>query len=162
MDWASVATENAKAQTDRWLTLVAISSGTSGKCGTAANTFDIKTGSSRSITFYLAKCDNLTINANILTGRGLLVNINDAATNIQLDGTGACKDFVVPINSETNVKIKVTALTSSSAWTSFFTFNYAPKVPTITSLIAEGSVALWYSFNCYYTNCGFRWYCNFI
>ncbi len=138
MDWDGVAAENSKAQSERWLTLVAIASGTSGKCGTATKTFDIKTGSSRSITFYLSKCDNLTITANIATNRGLLVNINDAATNIQLDGTGACKDYVVPINSETNVKIKVTALTSSSAWTSFFTFSYAPKVPQISTFTAEG------------------------
>lgn len=138
MDWDAVAAENSKAQSERWLTLVAIASGTSGKCGTATKTFDIKTGSSRSITFYLAKCDNLTITANIAAGRGLLVNVNDAATNIQLDGTGACKDYVVPINSETNVKIKVTALTSSSAWTSFFTFSYAAKVPQIATFTAEG------------------------
>jgi len=142
MDWASVATENAKLVTDRWLTLTAIASGTSGKCGTAANTFDIKTGSSRSIVFYLTKCDKLTISANIAVGRGLLVNINDAATNIQLDGTAACKDYEVPINSETNVKIKVTALTSSSSWTSFFTFTYAPKTPTISVFKINGTPAV--------------------
>jgi hypothetical protein len=142
MDWASVATENAKLVTDRWLTLTAIASGTSGKCGTAVNTFDIKTGSSRSIVFYLTKCDKLTISANIAVGRGLLVNINDAATNTQLDGTGACKDYEVPINSETNVKIKVTALTSSSAWTSFFTFTYAAKTPTISVFKINGTPAV--------------------
>ena len=139
MDVPAVTAENSKPLAERWLTLTAISmTGTSGKCGTVTNTFDIKTGSSRSIVFYLSKCDNLTITANIATGRGLLVNINDAATSTQLDGTGACKDYLVPINSETNVKIKVTALTSSSAWTSFFTFTYAPKIPMITSFTAEG------------------------
>ena len=65
MDVAAVTAENSKLQTERWLTLTAISmTGSSGKCGTVANTFDIKTGSSRSIVFYLAKCDNLTISAN--------------------------------------------------------------------------------------------------
>ncbi|MFT3752239.1 MAG: T9SS type A sorting domain-containing protein [Paludibacter sp.] len=131
-----------KPKQTEWLTLTAIANGTSGKCGTAVNTFDIKTGSSRSIVFFLAKCDKMTISANIAAGRGLLVNINDAATNIQLDGTGACKDYEVPINSESNVKIKVTALTSSSAWTSFFTFTYAPKTPIISAFKINGTPAV--------------------
>lgn len=141
MDWAAVATENAKAQTDRWLTLTAIASGTSGKCGTATTTFDIKTGSSRSISFFLAKCDNMTISANIATGRGLIVTI-DGGTNIQLDGTGACKDYVVPVNKETACVIKVVAQTSSSAWTSFFTFTYAPKTPTISAFKINNTPAV--------------------
>ncbi len=140
MDWDAVSAENAKAQTDRWLTLTTIASGTSGKCGTATKTFDIKTGSSRSIMFYLAKCDNLTITANIATGRGLIVTI-DGGANIQLDGTGACKDFVVPVNKEVPCVIKVVALTSSSAWTSFFTFSYAAKVPTISAFKINGTSA---------------------
>ena len=141
MDWAAVATENARLQTDRWLTLTAIASGTSGKCGTATTTFDIKTGSSRSISFFLAKCDNMTISANIASGRGLIVTI-DGGANIQLDGTGVCKDYVVPVNKETPCVIKVVALTSSSAWTSFFTFTYAPKTPTISAFKINGTPAV--------------------
>jgi len=141
MDWASVASENAKLLTDRWLTLTAIASGTSGKCGTAVNTFDIKTGSSRSISFFLAKCDNMIITANIALTRGLIVTINDGA-NIQLDGTGACEDYVVPVNSEAPVKITVMGSTSSSAWTSFFTFSYAPKTPTISAFKINSTLAV--------------------
>jgi hypothetical protein len=141
MGYDDVASENSKLQTERWLTMTSISSGTAGKCGSAVKTFDIKTGSSRSIVFYLAKCDQMIVNANIATSRGLLVSIDDGP-NIQLDGTGACKDFVVDINKEVPVKIRVVALTSSSAWTSFFTFKYEVKAPKITEFKVNGFSAV--------------------
>ena len=141
MDYDAVNGERNKAQADRWITVVNFgNSGTSGKCGTAAKTFDIKSG--RTIEFFLAKCDAMTINANIATGRGLIVNIavGDGAygSNIQLDGTGACKDYTVDVNSEGPVKIKVQGLNSNSSWTSFFTFTYAPKAPSIDAFSING------------------------
>ncbi len=141
MDYDAVSAERNMAQAERWITVVNFgNSGTSGKCGTAAKTFDIKRG--RTIEFFLAKCDAMTINANIATGRGLTVNIavGDGAygADIQLDGTGACKDYTVAVNSEGPVKIKVQGLTTSSAWTSFFTFTYAPKAPSIDAFSING------------------------
>ncbi|MDD3320492.1 MAG: hypothetical protein PHS59_03515 [Paludibacter sp.] len=131
MDYDAVSTEKAKASTDRWITVVNFgNSGTAGKCGTATKTFDIKSG--RTIEFYLEKCDSLVITANIASGRGLVVNI-DAGANIALAGTGVCKDYVIAVNKDVPVKIKVQGKDSNSAWTSFFTFFYAPKVPSIVS-----------------------------
>jgi hypothetical protein len=137
LDYAAVSTEKAKAQTDRWITVANFAaSGTSGKCGTATATFDIKSG--RTIAFYLAKCDKMIINANIASGRGLTYTINDG-TSTTLAGTGVCKDYEVAVNSESPVKIIVQGLNSSSAWTSFFTFTYAPKVPQITAFKINGT-----------------------
>ncbi len=131
MGYDDVNTERNKAQAERWITVVNFgNSGTAGKCGSVAKTFDIKSG--RTIEFFLAKCDKLVINANIAVGRGLVVNINDGA-NIALAGAGTCTDYEVPVNSEGPVKIKVQGKDSNSSWTSLFTFYYSPKVPAITS-----------------------------
>jgi len=140
LDYAAVNAERAKLQAERWITVVNFgASGTSGKCGTATATFDIKSG--RTITFYLAKCDRMTISANIALTRGLTYTINDG-TSTTLAGTGSCVDYVVNVNSETPVKIIVQGLNSNSAWTSFFTFAYAPKVPTISSFKINGTPAV--------------------
>lgn len=144
MDYDAVSTERNKAQADRWITVVNFgNSGTSGKCGTAAKTFDIKSG--RTIEFYLAKCDALVITANIASGRGLVVNIAEGTdaygANIALDGISACKDYTVPINKEGPVRIKVQGKDSNSSWTSFFTFSYAPKVPSIAAFSINGKNA---------------------
>jgi len=139
LDYAAVNTEKAKAQTDRWISVTNFaSSGTASKCGSASATFDIKSG--RVIDFYLAKCDQMTITANLTVGRGLSVSINGGAATI-LAGTGACKDYVVPVNSEIPVKISVQGSTTSSAWTSFFQFAYAAKVPTISIFKINGTSA---------------------
>lgn len=131
MGYDDVSAERNKAQEVRWITVANFgNSGTSGRCSSVAKTFDIKLG--RTIEFFLAKCDKLVINANIATGRGLKVNINDGA-DILLAGTGACEDYEVLVNSEVPVKIKVQGQNSSSSWTSLFTFFYAPKVPSISS-----------------------------
>lgn len=141
MDYDAVSAENAKLQSERWLTMTAIASGTSGRCGTAAKTFDIKTGSSRAIEFFLAKCDQLIVTANIAANRGLVVTI-DNEPSIQLDGIGSCKDYVVNVNKEVPVKIRVVALNSSSAWTSFFTFKYEVKSPKIDGFQINGISAV--------------------
>ncbi|HRZ97061.1 MAG TPA: fibronectin type III domain-containing protein [Paludibacter sp.] len=136
MDYDAVSTERNKVQTDRWITVVNFgNSGTSGKCGTASKTFDIKLG--RTIDFYLAKCDKMIISANIASGRSLVVNI-DGGSNITLAGTGGCVDYEVLVNKESNTIIRVQGASSSSSWTSFFTFTYTPKNPSITSFIAAG------------------------
>lgn len=145
MDYDAVSTERLKDQTDRWITVVNFgNSGTSGKCNSAAKTFDIKSG--RTIEFYLAKCDAMVISANIASGRGLTVNIAEGdgayGANIALDGTGACVDYTVAINKEGPVKIKVQGKNSNSAWTSFFTFSYAPKVPSISAFSINGEQAI--------------------
>lgn len=140
LDYAALTAEKNKAQTDRWITVVNYgASGTSGKCGTATATFDIKTG--RTIAFYLAKCDKMTISANIATGRGLTYTINDGVSTT-LAGTGACVDYVVNVNSEAPVKIIVQGLNSNSAWTSFFSFSYAAKTPTISAFKINGTPAV--------------------
>ena len=82
----------------------------------------------------------MIINANIASGRGLTYTINDGASTT-LAGTGVCKDYEVAVNSESAVKIIVQGLNSSSAWTSFFTFTYAPKVPQITAFKINGTSA---------------------
>jgi len=139
MDYDAVSTEKAKLLDERWISVTNFgANGTSGKCGSASKTFDIKLG--RLIEFYLEKCDQLTITANIASGRGLTINI-DGGANIQLAGTGACKDYVVDVNKEVPVKIKVQGLNSSSAWTSYFTFSYAAKVPSISSFKINGTNA---------------------
>ncbi|MDD3079811.1 MAG: T9SS type A sorting domain-containing protein [Paludibacter sp.] len=130
LGYDDVSTERLKAQDERWISVTNFGgSGTAGLCSGVSKTFDIKSG--RIIDFYLAKCDSMVINANIAEGRGLVVNIDDGA-NIQLNGTGACKDYVVAVNKESNVKISVQGLTSKSAWTSLFNFYYAEKYPKIT------------------------------
>jgi len=140
LDYAALTAEKNKAQAERWISVVNFgASGTSGKCGTATATFDIKLG--RTITFYLAKCDKMTISANIALTRGLTYTINDG-TSTTLDGTGACKDYEVAVNSETPVKIIVQGLNSSSAWTSFFTFSYTAKTPTISAFKINGTPAV--------------------
>jgi hypothetical protein len=141
MDYDAVSAENAKLLSERWLTMTSIASGTAGRCGTATKSFDIKTGSSRAIEFFLAKCDQFIVTANIATGRGLIVTI-DSEPSIQLDGTGACKDFIVDVNKEVPVKIRVVALNSSSAWTSFFTFKYEVKSPKIDGFQINGISAV--------------------
>lgn len=140
LDYAAITAEKNKTQAERWISVVNFgASGTSGKCGTATATFDIKLG--RTITFYLAKCDKMTISANIALTRGLTYTINDG-TSTTLDGTGACKDYEVAVNSETPVKIIVQGLNSSSAWTSFFTFSYTAKTPTISAFKINGTPAV--------------------
>jgi hypothetical protein len=136
MDYDAVTTEKNKAQAERWITVANFgASGTSGKCGTATKTFDIKSG--RTIDFFLAKCDRLVITANIASGRSLKVNIDDGAA-ITLSGTGACVDYTVEVNKEVPVKIRVQGGSSSSSWTSFFTFYYEEKVPKITGFQVNG------------------------
>lgn len=131
MGYDDVSAERNKALEERWISVVNFgASGTSGRCSSVAKTFDIKLG--RTIDFFLAKCDKLVINANIASGRGLKVNINDGA-DILLAGTGACVDYEVLVNSEEPVRIKVQGQSSSSSWTSLFTFYYEPKVPSISS-----------------------------
>ncbi|HEY6913917.1 MAG TPA: hypothetical protein VI413_04505, partial [Paludibacter sp.] len=140
LDYAALTAEKNKTQGERWISVVNFAaSGTAGKCGTATATFDIKLG--RTITFYLAKCDKMTISANIALTRGLTYTINDG-TSTTLDGTGACKDYEVAVNSETPVKIIVQGLNSSSAWTSFFTFSYIAKTPTISTFKINGTPAV--------------------
>lgn len=144
MDYDAVNTERNKLQADRWITVVNFgNSGTASKCGTAAKTFDIKSG--RTIEFYLAKCDAMVITANIASGRGLVVNIAEGSgaygANIALAGTGACVDYTVPVNKEVPVRIKVQGKDSNSSWTSFFTFSYAAKTPTISSFKINGTSA---------------------
>ncbi len=139
MDYDAVSTERNKAQADRWISVANFgSSGTSSKCGTATKTFDIKSG--RTIDFYLAKCDKMVITANIASGRSLVVNI-DGGSNITLAGTGACVDYEVLVNKESNTVIRVQGGSSSSSWTSFFTFYYTAKAPAINSFVAEGVTA---------------------
>ena len=115
-----------------WITIVSLPAidTKDGKCGTAAATFAMK--STVSFTFYLAKCDQMDITANIATGRGLSYSINGGAS-VALAGTSACTDYVVPVNSESPCTIKVTGASSSNAaYTSFFNFTYAAKTaPTI-------------------------------
>lgn len=141
MDYDAVNAERNKAQADRWITVASFgNSGTAGRCGTAAKTFDIKSG--RTIEFFLAKCDAMVITANIASGRGLIVNIAEGngayGPNIQLSGTDACKDYTVDINKEGPVKIKVQGLNTNSSWTSFFAFSYAPKAPSIDAFSVNG------------------------
>ena len=139
MDYDAVSTERNKPQAERWITVVNFgNSGTASKCGTATKTFDIKSG--RTIAFYLAKCDKMIISANMVVGRGLTYTINDG-TSTTLAGTTVCKDYEVIVNSETPVKIIVQGLNSSSAWTSFFTFTYAAKVPAISAFSINGFAA---------------------
>jgi hypothetical protein len=141
LDYAALTAEKNKAQADRWITVVNFAaSGTSGKCGTATATFDIKSG--RTIDFYLAKCDKMIITANIASGRGLKYSINGSTTTVTLAGTGACKDYEVLVNSETPVRITVQGIDSNSAWTSFFAFTYAPKTPTISAFKINGTPAV--------------------
>lgn len=139
MDYDAVNTERNKAIGDRWITVVNFgASGTSGKCGSATKTFDIKSG--RTIDFFLAKCDTMIITANIASGRSLVVNI-DGGSNITLAGTGACVDYKVPVLKEVNTVVRVQGGSSSSSWTSFFTFKYTPKNPVINTFTAEGITA---------------------
>lgn len=107
------------------------------KCGTAAATFALK--STTSITFYLAACDQMDITANIASTRGLTVSIN-GGTAITLTGTGACKDYIVPVNSAGNCTIKVAGSTSSAAYTSFFNFTYTPKTIPVLALSSGSTV----------------------
>jgi hypothetical protein len=137
MDYDAVSAERNKAQADRWITVVnfGAASTTAGKCGTAAKTFDIKSG--RTIDFFLAKCDKLVITANIASGRGLVVTIDDGAA-INLAGTGVCVDYEVLVNKEVPVKIRVNGKDSNSSWTSFFTFYYEAKSPRIDAFKING------------------------
>lgn len=139
MGYDEVSAERSKAQEERWISVTNFAnSGTAGKCGDVQKTFDIKAG--RIIEFNLAKLDKMVINANIATGRGLLVSINGEA-DIQLDGTGACKDYIIDVNKEESVHVSVQGLNSSSAWTSLFTFYYAPKFPQIESFVVNDLAA---------------------
>lgn len=136
MGYDAVNTEQAKAVDARWITAVSFpAANTSGKCSSVTSTFNIT--NSRSLEFWLSKCDVMTINANIATGRGITYSI-DGATPVALAGTNACNDFVVPINKETQCKIKITGGYSTSAYVSLFKFSYAPKVPTISSFVVNG------------------------
>jgi hypothetical protein len=136
MGYDAVNTEQAKAIDARWITAVSFpATNASGKCSSVSSTFNIT--NSRSLEFWLAKCDAMTINANIATGRGITYSI-DGATPVALAGTNACNDFVVPINKEVPCKIKITGGYSTSAYVSLFKFTYAPKVPTINSFVING------------------------
>lgn len=139
MDYDAVSAERNKAQEARWISVTNFAnSGTSGRCGAATKTFDIKSG--RIIEFNLAKLDKLVITANIAATRGLVVSINGEA-NIQLDGTGVCKDYIIDVNKEESVHISVQGLNSNSAWTSFFTFYYEAKFPQIASFVVNDLAA---------------------
>lgn len=129
MGYDDVNTEQAKAVDTRWINVTSFpSANTSGRCSSVASTFNMT--NTRTIEFWLAKCDNMIINANIATGRGITYSI-DGGTAVTLNGTNACNDFSVAINKEVPCKIKITGLNSSSAYVSLFTFTYAPKVPSI-------------------------------
>lgn len=136
VDYAYASSENAKPQADRWITMN-VASGTSGKCDDATNTFDIKSG--RPIEFHLAKCDEMVITANVATTRSLVITI-DGGEPTKYAGTGSCNNFVIPINKEEPVVIKVEG-EGGSTWTSFFTFKYAAKTPQISSFKINGIAA---------------------
>ncbi|NLO71025.1 MAG: T9SS type A sorting domain-containing protein [Porphyromonadaceae bacterium] len=135
VDYAYASTENAKQQDERWITMN-VNSGTAGRCD-VPTTFDIKAG--RPIEFHLAKCDEMIITANVAAARSLVITINGGEP-IKMAGTGSCNDFVVPINQESPVVIKVEG-EGGSTWTSLFTFKYSPKIPQITSFIINGVAA---------------------
>lgn len=135
MGYTEVSTEIAKPQADRWITAVSFpGTNTSGRCSSVASTFNLT--SSRSLEFWLAKCDNITINANIASGRGLTVSV-DGTVVYTINGNRACTDWSYNVNKEVPCKIKVTATNSSSAYVSLFKFSYEPKVPQIASFTAE-------------------------
>ena len=130
MGYYDVAPLSGSAPT--WITKTSLPTADTkdGKCGTATATFAMKSGVS--MTFYLTKCDQMVVNGNIATGRGLTVSINGGASTTLL-GTGSCHDFTVPVNSDDACTIKVSGLNSNAAYTSFFTFTYGIKtVPTIS------------------------------
>lgn len=133
VDYEYAATENAKPQDERWITMN-VASGTSGKCNDVSTTFDIK--AKRPIEFHLAKLDEMIITANVATGRAFVVTINEEEP-FELAGEGQCKDYVVQVNKEEPVVIKVEGK-DKSTWTSLFTFKYSPKVPQIVSFKING------------------------
>ncbi len=51
---------------------------------------------------------------------------------------GYCEDYVVEINKEEPVNIRVQGQSSASSWTSFFTFVYEAKAPKIESFKING------------------------
>lgn len=135
MGYDAVSAERNKAQAERWITVVNFAnSGTAGACG-VSKTFDIKSG--RTIDFFLAQCDQFIITANVATGRGLVVTINDGPA-INLAGTGTCNNFVIDVNSEVPVKIRVNGKDSNSSWTSLFKFTYEAKTPKIEGFKVNG------------------------
>lgn len=140
MNYDAVNAERNKTLETRWITAVNFAaSGTAGVCSPATRTFDIRPG--RTIDFFLAKCDRLVITANIASGRGLVVSINGGA-GITLNGTGACVNYTVDVNSETPVQIRVDGLMNNSAWTSLFTFHYEEKTPKIGGFQINGLNAI--------------------
>lgn len=135
LGYTEVSTEQAKAQADRWITTVSFpGTNTSGRCSSVASSFNMT--NSRSIEFWLNKCDSITVNANIATSRGLTVAV-DGTVVYTINGNNACTDWGYKVNKEVPCKIKVTGVNSSSAYVSLFKFHYAPKIPTITSFVAE-------------------------
>jgi hypothetical protein len=140
MGYDAVNTEQAKAIDTRWITAVSFpATNTSGKCSSVTSTFNIT--NTRSLEFWLAKCDVMTINANIATGRGITYSI-DGATPVALAGTNACNDFSVAVNKEVPCKIKITGGFTTSAYVSLFKFTYAAKVPTISAFKINGASAV--------------------
>jgi len=136
MGYDAVNTERNKVLEERWISVANFAaSGTAGVCAGVTRTFDIRLG--RTIDFFLAKCDRFTITANVATGRGLRVNI-DNGPNIDLAGMGFCHDYVIPVNSEVPVRIRVQGQGNTSAWTSLFTFFYEPKMPKIDAFKING------------------------
>ncbi|MDD4968464.1 MAG: hypothetical protein PHT07_03445 [Paludibacter sp.] len=138
MGYDAVNTEQAKAVDVRWITAVSFpGSNTSGKCSSVTSTFNII--NTRSLEFWLAKCDVMVINANIATGRGITYSI-DGASAVTLNGTNACNDFSIAINKEVPCKIKITGINSSSAYVSLFNFSYTSKT-TPSVFLTSGSNA---------------------
>jgi hypothetical protein len=136
MGYDAVNTEQAKTIDTRWINVTSFpSANTSGKCSSVASTFKMLT--TNSIEFWLAKCDTMTISANIATGRGIAVSI-DGGTATTLNGTNSCNIFKVAINKEVPVKIKVQGIETKGSYVSLFNFSYAPKVPTISSFKING------------------------
>ena len=142
MGYDDVNTEQAKPIDTRWINAVSFpATNTSGKCNSVTATFNII--NTRSIEFWLAKCDAMVISANIASGRGITYSIDGGAA-VTINGNGACTDFSVAINKEVPCKIKITGTNSSSAYVSLFTFSYASKTTPSIFLISGSNVQTLY------------------
>jgi len=139
MNHPDVEAEKDKDQAERWITVnnfEAINT-KDGKCNGVPGTFSMLT--ERTIEFHLEKCDKMVINANIATGRGVDVTINDGDP-IRVDGTGSCEDFeIFPDNPEAPMVIKVEGIHNrNKAYISLFSFYYEVKAPKIEKFSVEG------------------------
>lgn len=140
MGYDAVSAEIAKDQSVRWINATSFpGANTSGKCSSVSSTFKMVSGNS--IEFWLDKCDEMVISANMAVGRNLSVSINGGAASTVL-GTNSCAIFNVPINSEVPCKILVKGTESKGAYVSLFTFNYTAKTPTISDFKINGTSAV--------------------